>query len=242
MLLPSLDVWLVCAAAVLVGTVLQRLSGAGFGMVATPIVTLFAEFYVPASILLLGCIFVLGSAFSTRSAGVQQDLLPGFLGRFFGAVIAAFIATLVVGSPLLPIVVSCVVLVAVALNLVGLSFDITPRSLFIAGTAGGVMGTLTGVGAAPMAILYSRIETRRSAASQNTFFGFGMIVSILALGTAGLIQWPHLGFAVSLVPIAFMGFLIARPLAGRFERKSIRPWALGLATISALVLLVRSGL
>ncbi|MEM8980841.1 MAG: sulfite exporter TauE/SafE family protein, partial [Pseudomonadota bacterium] len=78
-------------------------------------------------------------------------------------------------------------------------------------------------------------------ASQNTFFGFGMIVSILALGTAGLIQWPHLGFAVSLVPVAFLGFLIARPLAGRFERKSIRPWALGLATISALVLLIRSG-
>lgn len=209
-------------------------------MIATPIVTLFAEFYVPASILLLGCIIGLGSAFSAWSAVLRQDLVPGFLGRFLGAVIAAFVATLVVGSPLLPIVVGLVVLAAVGLNIAGLSFDITPRSLFIAGTAGGIMGTLTGVGAAPMAILYSGVEARRSAASQNTFFGFGMIVSILALVAASLIQWSHLGFAVSLAPFAFLGFLIARPLVGRFERKSIRPWALGLATISALALLIRS--
>jgi uncharacterized membrane protein YfcA len=239
-LLPDFGAWLVCAVAVVAGTMLQRLSGAGFGMIAAPVMTLVAESYVPGTILLLGFAVGLGSVLGAGDAVVMADLPPGFLGRMLGAAVAASIATLVVGSAALPVIVACIVLFSVALNLAGLKIPITKVSLFSAGSIAGVMGTLTGIGAPPMAILYSSVETRRSAASQNAFFGFGMVVSILALALAGLIRLPQIAFALSLLPLVPISLYIVRPLMRRFERGSIRPWALGLATLAALILLARS--
>lgn len=236
-LLPTFGPWLVCAVAVMLGTTLQKLSGAGFGMIAAPLMTIAATEWVPGTILLLGLIVGLGSVLGARDAIVVRDLPPGLVGRVIGAVIAAAIATVVVGSPALPFVVACIVLFAVALSLAGLSVPITKMSLLIAGTIGAIMGTLTGVGAPPMAILYSTVDARRSAATQNAFFGLGMAISIIALVIAGLIRAPHIAFAASLAPLVPLSLLMSRPLARRFERGSIRPWALGLATLSAVILL-----
>jgi uncharacterized membrane protein YfcA len=126
------------------------------------------------------------------------------------------------------------------LTVFGLTFPISKPSLFIAGGVGGVMGTLTGIGAPPMAILYSNVEARRSAATQNAFYGFGTLISIVALSVAGVLTLPQLAFAASLAPLVPVALRTSRPLAARFERGAIRPWALGLATVSALALLARS--
>ena len=239
-LLPAMGPWLICALAVVLGTTLQRLSGAGYGMIVAPIMTLVAPAWVPGTVLLIGLVVGLGSLISAWEAIVKKDLLPGFSGRFLGAIVAASIASLVVGSSALPIVVGGIVLFAVALNLLGLRLAITSGSLFGAGLTAGIMGTLSGIGAPPMAILYANVEARRSAATQNAFFGFGMAVSIIALAVVGLIRSPQLAFAASLAPLVPLSLLFARPLAKRVERGSIRPWALGLSTLSALILLANN--
>ena len=239
-LLPPFLIWSACAAAVLCGTVLQKLSGAGFGMIAAPVMTLVAPEWVPGTVLILGFVIGIGSLLGGRDAVDRSDLPPGLAGRVVGAVIAAGLATVVVGSNALPLVIAIIVLFAVALTLAGLSIPISPRNLFIAGVAGGVMGTLSGIGAPPMAILYSTVGARRSAATQNAFFGFGMVVSIGALTVAGLIRTPQLALAATLVPFALLALWASHPLVSRFERGSIRPWSLGLATLSAVILLARS--
>ena len=236
-LLPETGPWLLCAAAVLIGTTLQRLSGAGFGMIVAPIMTLAAPSWVPGTVLLTGFIVGLGSVMSARDAIVLKDLVPGFSGRLLGAIVAASVASLVVGSAALPVVVGCIVLIAVTLSLVGLQIPITNTSLASAGFTAGIMGTLSGIGAPPMAILYSNVESRRSAATQNAFFGFGMVVSIASLAVVGLIRAPQLALAASLAPLVPVALFIARPLAQRVERSSIRPWALGLSATSAIILI-----
>ncbi|WP_209000921.1 sulfite exporter TauE/SafE family protein [Stappia sp. BW2] len=239
-LLPPFLHWSACAAAVTCGTILQKLSGAGFGMIAAPVMTLVAPEWVPGTVLVLGFVIGIGSLLGGRDAVVRSDLPPGLAGRAVGAVIAASLASVVVGSDALPVVIAIIVLLAVALTVAGLSIRISPCSLFIAGVTGGLMGTLSGIGAPPMAILYSTVNARRSAATQNAFFGFGMALSIGALSLAGLIRAPQLALAVTLVPFGLLALRASRPLVARFERRSIRPWALGLATLSAVILLARS--
>lgn len=236
-LLPATGPWLLCAAAVLVGTTLQRLSGAGFGMIVAPMMTLAAPDWVPGTVLLIGFVVGLGSAMGGRKHIVLMDLVPGFSGRLLGAIVAASVASLVVGSAALPMVVGGIVLFAVALSLIGIRLPITPASLAGAGFTAGIMGTLSGIGAPPMAILYANVNSRRSAATQNAFFGFGMVVSIVALAVAGLIKAPQLALATSLAPLVPLALFASRPLARRVARGSIRPWALGLSTISAVVLI-----
>lgn len=239
-LLPSLIPWCACACAVTLGTTLQRLSGAGYGMIVAPIMTLVAPDWVPGTVLLIGLVVGLGSMFNARDTIVLKDLPPGFSGRLAGAIVAASIASMVVGSAALPMVVGSIVLFAVLLNLWGLRLAITPASLLGAGFTAGIMGTLSGIGAPPMAILYANVEARRSAATQNAFFGWGMLVSIIALAAVGLIRAPQVAFAASLAPLVPLSLFIVRPLATRVERGSIRPWALGLSACSAVILLVSS--
>lgn len=85
------------------------------------------------------------------------------------------------------------------------------------------MGTLTGIGSHPMATLYSNIETRRSAATQNAFYSFGTLVAIIALSIVGVLTLPQLAFAASLAPLVPVALWVSRPLVTRFERNSIRP-------------------
>lgn len=239
-LLPAFGPWMICAITVFFGTLIQRLSGAGYGMFAAPVMALVAPEWVPGTVLLVGFVIGSGAILNTRGAVQWRDLPPGFAGRILGAGIAAYIATAVVGTDALAIIVGFIVLFAVALTLMGLSFPITTSSLFVAGAVGGVMGTLTGIGAPPMAILYSKVETRRSAATQNAFYGFGTLVAIIALSVAGIMTLAQVAFAASLAPLVPVALWLSKPLAVRFERGAIRPWALGLATCSALALLWRS--
>lgn len=239
-LLPEIGPWLVCAITVFVGTLVQRLSGAGYGMFAAPVMAMVAPEWLPGTVVLVGFLIGSGSLLSSRDAVQWRDLPAGFTGRILGAGIAAYIATAVVGTDALAIIVGLVVLFAVGLTVLGLSFPISNKSLFAAGGVSGVMGTLTGIGAPPMAILYANVETRRAAATQNAFYGFGTLVAIIALSVAGVLTLPQLAFAASLAPLVPAALWVSRPLATRFERGAIRPWALGLATLSALALLGRS--
>lgn len=239
-LLPEFGPWVICAITIFFGTFVQRLSGAGYGMFAAPVMVLVAPEWVPGTVLLVGFVIGSGALLNTSGSVEWRDLPPGFAGRILGAGIAAYIATAVVGTDALAIIVGFIVLFAVGLTILGLSFPISSSSLFVAGIAGGVMGTLTGIGAPPMAILYSKIETRRSAATQNAFYGFGTLVAIIALSIAGVLTLAQLAFAATLAPLVPIALWASKPLAVLFERGAIRPWALGLATLSALALLWRS--
>lgn len=239
-LLPEFGPWLICALTVFVGTLVQRLSGAGYGMFAAPVMALVAPEWLPGTVILVGFLIGAGSFLNARDAVQWRDLPPAFAGRTLGAGIAAYIAAAVVGTDGLSVIIGFVVLFAVALTVLGLRFAVSGGALFVAGGVSGVMGTLTGIGAPPMAILYANTETRRAAATQNAFYGFGTLVSIAALAAAHVLTLPQLAFAASLAPVVPLALWLSRPLATRFERGAIRPWALGLATLSALVLLGRS--
>jgi len=227
------------AAGVAAGTALQRLAGLGLGLLAAPVMAFAAPDYLPAVLLILGALVGLGSTTLARDAVAWRELPPGMAGRVLGAGAAALVAGAVVGSPALPVVVALIVLAAVALSVAGLQVPVRRATLFAAGLAAGLMGTLTAIGGPPMALLYQHAPPRRAAAMQNAFFLFGMIVSLAALALAGLVGARHLALALILAPAALLGLGIAQQAAPFVERGSIRPWALGLAVLAALALLIR---
>lgn len=240
-LLPAGPALVACFAAVFLGTMLQRLAGQGFGMIAAPVVALVAPEFLPTAVLLVGVTVGLTSAaFDIRAVNLR-DLPAGFAGRTLGAVIAALIAARLAGqTELLAGIVAVVVYLGIVLSLIGVRVAIAPVPLFLAGTTAGVMGTLTAIGAPPMALLYQHVEQKRSAATQNAFFFFGMVVSLLALWSQGLVAARHLALAAALLPAVPLGIATSQPLARRVARRSIRPYALGLAGCAASVLLFKT--
>lgn len=236
----SASAYAAAAFGVFLGTMAQRLSGQAYGLIAAPILALAAPQYLPAALLFLGIFVGLTSAALETKHIARHELLPGMTGRALGAVFGAVIAGWALEAELIRLAVAGVVFLGIALSLIGFRVAIRPASLFTAGTVAGIMGTLTGIGAPPMALLYQHEETRRAAAMQNTFFFWGMSVSILALAAAGLVGWRHLWFAAALAPASILGLALAQRLTGHFAKRRVRPIALTLAGAAATVLCLRT--
>ena len=195
------------ALAIFAATLTQRLSGQGLGMIGAPAVAILAPGHLPAALLLLGLVVGAGAISLDLSAINWREARPGMIGRAVGGFIGAGVAALVVDPDLFAVIVAFIILAAIALTLSGLKVAITPVSLSIAGATAGVMGTLTAVGAPPMAILYSGEEAKRSRAMQNLFFLWGMLWSLGALTLLGLVDQADLTLALALAPAAALALI-----------------------------------
>lgn len=235
----SFAVWCACFGAVFLSSGIQRLSGQAFGIVAAPLIALVAPQFLPAGLLLLGITVGLTSTAVDFSALTRAEIIPGFFGRALGAVIAAMVAASITNVNLIAGLTGIAVLIGIVLSLSGLRVTIKPITLVTAGIVAGLMGTITAVGAPPMALLYQYEPAKRARAMQNAFFFWGMCASVLALAWQGLITTKHLIFAGSLLPAIALGLAVSMPLAGRMERHTLRPYALGLSAIAATTLIAR---
>lgn len=233
----STTAFIIAFVAVGVGAVVQRLAGQAFGMIASPLIAIVAPQHLPATVLMLGLFVGLSAAAFDFSVVNRSEIPAGFAGRALGAVVAALLAASLSGGDGIRLLVAGAVLLGVGLSVIGARVAISHGALFGAGLTAGIMGTLTAVGAPPMALLYQHEEARRSRAMQNLFFFWGMMVSLPALAWQGLLGRDDLLFAALLAPAAVLGVLASMPLARHTERATVRPIALGFSTVSALVLL-----
>jgi uncharacterized membrane protein YfcA len=233
------SIWMACFCAVALSSGIQRLSGQAFGIVAAPLIALVAPQFLPSGLLLLGITVGLTSTAVDFSALNKAEIIPGFFGRAVGAILAAMLAAKITDVNLIAGLTGGVVLVGIALSLSGLRVRIRPTSLTLAGIAAGLMGTITAVGAPPMALLYQCEPAKRARAMQNAFFFWGMCVSVLALAWQGLVTTSHLLFAATLLPAIALGLVVSMPLAHQMEKRTLRPYALALSSIAATTLILR---
>ncbi|MEM7267980.1 MAG: TSUP family transporter [Pseudomonadota bacterium] len=231
---------LILFIAVAISAAVQRLAGQGLGMIVAPIAALIAPQHLPATLLMIGLATGAGALSMDIRAVDWREAPWGMLGRALGAFAGAALAAALAGAEGFGIAVAVIILAAIALTLSGLRIPITPASLTGAGLTAGVMGTMTAVGAPPMAILYGREEAARSRAMQNLFFVWGMAWSLAALALFGLIGAHNLAMALLLAPAVFVGLWASRPAARRLQGRPILPFALGLSGLAALTLLARS--
>ena len=194
---------------------------------------------LPAVLILLGAVVGLSALAIDVSAIAPRELPPGFAGRALGAGIAAVIVASLPSPEAVAWAVALTIYLGIALSISGLRPPIRPATLFGAGTLAGIMGTLTAVGAPPMALLYQHETQRRSTAMQNTFYAWGMVVSLLALWWVEAVRAQHLFAALYLLPAILAGLVVAHLARGHVARARMRPVALTLSGLAATGLLLR---
>lgn len=235
----SLSVWLAASVAVAAGVLSQRATGGAFGMVVAPLVALIAPQAMPAGVLLIGLAVTLISTPRPLGAVNLRELAPAVAGRAAGALAAAGVVAMAPDPGSVSVLVALSVLVGVALSLSGVRLAITTPSLIGAGALSGLTGTLTSVGAPPLALLYQHAPPERTRATLNAFFTIGMALSLAALATQGQVRLSDLAFALAMAPAAVCGFALARPAMRALAGRSIRPLILGLATLASTMILLR---
>lgn len=238
---PQIDwqLYLATFAIIIAAAAAQSALGIGFGIVAAPVLAVIDPVLVPGTVMILGTSTAFIVAVRDRSRWNLGHLGHAFAGRVIFSLLGALIASLLSPRYFL-LVFALLILLAVALSLSGLRVEPTRRNLFLAGSASGIMGTITAVGTPPLAIVYQHAPAAEVRANLSAFFAAGGLVSILSLAAFGGIGTADLILSLSLVPALLLGYLMSPLLVRYTDRGWMRPAMLALCVGAAGLLLVRA--
>lgn len=233
-----LGVALVCVAIAVAGSAVQSSIGLGFGLLSTPFLAMIDTAFVPAAVLIavlpLSVIVAVTSWPDVDWSGAGLATVGRLPGVVAGAIVVASLS-----SRALAIGLGLAVLVAVVVSVRLPAFRLRTGYLVVAGAISGFMGTVSGVGGPPMAIVYQRGHPRIVRATLAAFFAVGTVLSLVALVLAGGIGRHELALGALLTPGVVIGIVASKWVRPVIEGPRFRPVLLAVCAASALVLLAK---
>tara|TARA_R110002110_G_scaffold122805_2_gene299208 strand:- start:1555 stop:2295 length:741 start_codon:yes stop_codon:yes gene_type:complete len=230
--------FLLLSALLAAGAAIQAAVGFGFPYLLAPVALFILPELIPGPILLLT--LAINSEIAFRERGDVDFPAVGWItaGRVVGAVVAAAmfgafnpdIFKLVLGSALL---------IAVLLT-AGVGARMVRRnrgSLTGAGVAAGIMGTLTGVGAPPIALLYSGEEPSKVRSILSVSLLIGVVISLFMLWLFGHFGMAEVWLALSFLPATLIGVLGGRYLSRHINKSRARLAILVISAFAAIGLI-----
>jgi len=222
--------------ALIAAGAVQGSTGFGFNMLAAPILAVIDPVFVPGPMLLIAVSVCVGGMLREAKFIDRRGLAFSLSGRVVSASVAVFALGLL-DEATFSLVFGVMVLVAVGLSIAGLRITATPVNLLAAGTISGFMGTLTSIGAPPMAMVYQNAPGPVMRSTLNAFFVFGGVISLVALAIGGHMDWTDVGLASILAPFAFFGFFFSHWGRKLVDGGHLRVVVLVVSTFSALILI-----
>ncbi|WP_313369301.1 sulfite exporter TauE/SafE family protein [Achromobacter animicus] len=235
------DLWHYAAMAAVVfgAAVAQGVGGVGFAMFAAPVAAMFFPQLAPGPLLTLGGFISLLTALRERAAIDWPAVSYALAGRAVGTLIAIY-AMARFAPKALGVLFACMILAAVALSVAGLKFSATPGRVSGAGVASGIMGTMTSVGAPPIAIVLQHAAPPRLRATLGMVLFLGSIFSLAMLALAKRYTGYHAGLALSLAPFLLAGFAVSSRLRTLLPPRAVRGVLLVACAMGAVGVLVKS--
>lgn len=229
------------AAATIVmaaGSLIQGGIGFGMAMVAAPLLALIDPGLAPGPLLVGNVALTFLMARREWHAVRMPDLGWSLGGRVVGiAVAVAFMGSLSAHG--IDIFFGGVVLFAVLLTALGLSFKLDPKTLTGAGVVSGITGTVTGIGGPPMAIVYQHESGPMVRGTLSAYFTVGAVLSAIGLSFIGRFGRAEFLEGLALIPGVVIGFLLSRRLLPAMDARGLRPAILVLSGVSGAILILR---
>ncbi len=236
-LLP-LQAFLVVTLIQTIGAGVQGSVGYGMALLSGPILVLFEPRLMPGPYLLSSVVLSMLMVLRERRELVIGDLVWAIGGRIPGSFLAAALVGVLAASTF-NLSFGLIILLGVGLSLSGLRFPPNRFNLFVAGVFSGIMGTIAAIGGPPIALVYQDAPGGRLRTNLSVFFVFGTMISIISLIAANKLGLAELLLALNLLPGIFLGFLLSNFLVKKIDPRRMRSVVLGVATVSAVVLIVR---
>jgi uncharacterized membrane protein YfcA len=220
------------------GAVLQGAVGFGSNLIAAPLLLLIDESFVPAPVVIGSIVLNAMMIWREGRAAFDPTINGAMVAQVPGAVLAGVVISWLPARQL-SLLFAAIVLAAVAVSLAGWHLRPTRRTLAGAGLAAGFMGTISGIGGPPVALVYQRASGPTLRATLCRFFLVGGFVSLAVLAVTGEVDADTVRACAITVPASAAGFLLSSPLARRIDRGSVRPYVLTLSTLAALAVVAR---
>lgn len=228
-----LTIWVI----IVLGTVLQTSMGMGFGLTAGPLLALLDPSFVPGATLVLGMLTAFLAAFPERKQIRWEEVAWALVGRIPGVLVAILFLSAIRGQDTFLLAFGVMILLALLLSASGWQLAFNKGSLAAMGAISGLMGTITSVGAPPLAMIYQNKNPEHARPTLSAFFAIGCFVSIIGLMIAGWFSHADIFRVMLLLPAMFLGTFIGRNLVSVIDRRyRYALWAIsGIAAVQLII-------
>jgi uncharacterized membrane protein YfcA len=236
--LPSVWVLIVAGFILALGALFQGTIGFGANIIAAPLLLLVDPAYVPVPIITVGIVSNLLLMHRTRATPVVADPVPAVWGLLPGTAAGVCVVALTHPGAGLSVLFAGFILVAVGLSMVGWRPRRTRWGLFLAGTLSGLMGTVSGIGGPPIALI---LQDEPGPGLRRILYRFFFVSGILALVATAVVSHLFLTgiwLGLLLTPGAVLGLYCSRWLVGRVDAGLVRVLLLLVSSLSALLVIV----
>lgn len=229
---------LLCCGIVIFASALQVSIGMGFGMLASPLIALVKPELVPGSILTMGLFVAFAGAWRERENISMNELNLGTLGRVIGSIMAFGMLLLIPDVESFFIVFGVLMLIAIGMTAYGRNTPFSDKSLLNLSIVSGLMGSITAVGAPPMALIYHDKDPAVVRPTLNAFFFAGCVLGLISLGLSGWISTQDFIAAILFIPAMFVGILISQPFK-KLPSNLMSKLLLGLSATASILLIFK---
>ena len=237
-LLPPLSQLLACCAIVGIAAYVQVSVGMGFGTMSAPLIAAMDPSLVPVSIMIMGLVVSTIGAWRERSNIVPKEVKLGFTGRIAGMLVALGVLSFLPDQDTFALIFGIFVLLGIGLTVSGWRVPFTDTNLLGLSVLSGLMGTITSVGAPPMALAYLNRPPHIVRPTLNAFFGIGCAISLTGLGLAGWVELKDMTLAAVLLLPMMVGIAFAKK--HQIQKSSVLTnFMLAVTTLAALSLVWR---
>ena len=126
------------------------------------------------------------------------------------------------------------VLTALVISLLPFRIEPTPQKMAVAGALSGFMGTTSGIGGPPMALLLQHQEANELRGNLSAFFMLSSVITIVVLICVGRFTFHHFLISLPLLPATWAGYRCALLSMKYISREWLRIAALLLCFISGV--------
>lgn len=224
---------------VIIASGVQACLGMGYGLTAAPLLALVDPAFVPVATILVGMLTSSMGAWSERAGIDWSDVKLAVAGRLAGALAAAVVLSVITDKSAFLLVFGVGIAVAVMMSLLNHSIEKSSHSLTSMGAVSGLMGTITGVGAPPMALVFQGSYAGQARPTLAAIFAIGCFVSIVILALIGWLKAGDFVLCAMMLPPMFMGTYIGRRFRNLVDTR-YRIAILLASGVAAAILIIRA--
>mgnify|MGYP001335676661 CR=1 FL=1 len=221
-----------------VAATVQCSLGFGAALIALPVLGLISPVFAPSPLIMTAIVMGLLILLRDHSALGVREMLYAWPGQL-GGIVVALLFFQWFSSDYTDALLGTALLVAVGLSSQGFHVAITRKSLLATGVVSGFMGTISGLGGAPMGILYQKESGPHVRTTMACLLLSGSISITAALWWSGRIQREEWEATLLLLPASLLGFVLSWPLARFLDSGYTRRAILLFAGLGGIVLLGR---
>ena len=236
--MPLID-FIAATLAVIAGSVVQVASGVGGGFIIVPLLALIDVGLIPAPLIFAS--LSLSTLMAWREWHAVDHTNTGYIftGLTLGSVLGGWLLASIPGDRL-GLVFGSVILLAIVVTLLGRRIPLNGATGTVTGIVSGAMGTSSGIGAPPLALLYqdqSGAKIRATLAVLYTGASLIILVILFGYGKFGLNEARD---GLLLVPGFVLGYWLANRWTPHVDQGHARVAVLTVSAAAAIFLIIRN--